>query len=90
MQKVLQNATPTSEGYDTKSPIFLGSKIFLALAREVHYIQARKKRFDMKNEVYVASDCCSVPMTQECAEIGICPRCLEHCEPVVEVVPIPE
>ena len=44
----------------------------------------------MKNEVYVASDCCSVPMTQECAELGICPRCLEHCEPIVEVVPIPE
>ena len=79
---------PMGEGI--RKCLFYRLKNFLALAREVHYIQARKKRFDMKNEVYVASDCCSVPMTQECAEIGICPRCLEQCEPVVEVVQIPE
>jgi hypothetical protein len=44
----------------------------------------------MENEVYVASDCCGVHMTMECAELGICPRCGEHCEAVVEIVPIPQ
>lgn len=44
----------------------------------------------MKNDVYVASDCCGVPMTWECAEHGICPQCGEHCEAIVEIVPIPE
>jgi hypothetical protein len=44
----------------------------------------------MMNDVYVASDCCGVPMTPECAEYGICPRCGEHCEPIVEIFPIPE
>lgn len=50
----------------------------------------RKGKLKMKNEVYVASDCCFAPMTMETAQCGICPRCQEHCEVVIEVVPIPE
>jgi hypothetical protein len=43
MQKVFQNATPTKEGYDTKKPIFIGSKIFFRMARYVHLYIGRKE-----------------------------------------------
>lgn len=42
MQKTMQNATPTNGGYDTKTPIFIGSKFFFRMARRLHYILAWK------------------------------------------------
>ena len=42
MQKTMQNATPTNGGYDTKNPIFIGSKIFFRMARRLQYILAWK------------------------------------------------
>ena len=44
MQKTMQNATPTNGGYDTKTPIFIGSKIFFRMARRLHYILAWKTK----------------------------------------------
>ena len=38
----MQNATPTNGGYDTKNPIFIGSKIFFRMACRLHYIMAWK------------------------------------------------
>ena len=44
----------------------------------------------MRNEIFVQSDCCGAEMTQEAAQQGICPDCLEHCEATVEIIPVEE
>jgi hypothetical protein len=62
MQKVLRNAAPTSEGYDVKSPIFLGSKKVFGLAHGMLYIGIERKRvLDMQKSVSVNSFIGSLP-----------------------------
>lgn len=38
-------------------------------------------------EQVVTSDCCGEYLNDEQTIYGLCPRCLEHCEIVVEFVP---
>ena len=40
-----------------------------------------------QNEQIVTSDCCGEYLNDEQTIYGLCPRCLEHCEIVVEFVP---
>lgn len=43
----------------------------------------------MMNEM-ISSDCCSAEMSGIAMDHGVCPRCGEHCEVIVETIPAVE